>query len=367
MNARLYDPVLGRMISPDNFVTGAFASQAYNRYSYANNNPLKYTDPSGNHPVLVAIAIAAVMNIAQQVMYNEGFNNFNVESLVLSMIQGAISAGIAGGIGDLIKPLTGFTKLAAGVGLHGLSGGLQAAVFGGNIGQGVLSGMIGHGVGELFVGAGVSQNMGLLGNFVVGGMSSALVATAMGNDPMQAFIIGGATAAFNSFMHQGGDEDGMTQYERNQQNPTLAIDAFWGLFGTLSAPLELGYTSLKNLVRNPKVARVLAKFARRGFSKFNNLDELAGLFKGKNLGNATDDLLNAGWSEVKGKWGTKTIFQKQIGKERFYAIWESSNMEHSINNLPTSYWKLTRGKISAYGDNVRRVSDAPNFIFNGKK
>lgn len=47
MNGRLYDPVLGRMLSPDNFVQNATSSQGFNRYSYCNNNPLKYTDPSG--------------------------------------------------------------------------------------------------------------------------------------------------------------------------------------------------------------------------------------------------------------------------------------------------------------------------------
>src|SRR5690606_9755970 len=101
--------------------------------------------------------------------------------------------------------------------------------------------------------------------------------------------------------------------------------------------------------------------AKTGFSSFKNLDDLAGLFKGKNLSNSLDDLLNSGWIRVEGSWGSKTVFQKQIGKDRFYAIWESANMNHSTNNLPTSYWKLTKGKISAYGDNVRRVSDAPNF------
>lgn len=48
MNARLYDPTLGRMLSPDNFVTNASNSQDYNSYSYARNNPLKFTDPTGN-------------------------------------------------------------------------------------------------------------------------------------------------------------------------------------------------------------------------------------------------------------------------------------------------------------------------------
>jgi RHS repeat-associated protein len=47
MNGRLYDPVVGRMLSPDNFVQDPFSTQSYNRYSYVLNNPLKYTDPSG--------------------------------------------------------------------------------------------------------------------------------------------------------------------------------------------------------------------------------------------------------------------------------------------------------------------------------
>jgi RHS repeat-associated protein len=47
MNARLYDPVLGRFLSPDPYVQAPDFSQNFNRYSYSLNNPLKYTDPSG--------------------------------------------------------------------------------------------------------------------------------------------------------------------------------------------------------------------------------------------------------------------------------------------------------------------------------
>ena len=47
MNARLYDPVIGRFFSPDNFVQIPEFSQSFNRYSYCLNNPLKYTDPTG--------------------------------------------------------------------------------------------------------------------------------------------------------------------------------------------------------------------------------------------------------------------------------------------------------------------------------
>jgi hypothetical protein len=47
MNARLYDPAVGRFIYPDPVVQSPDNSQNYNRYAYCLNNPLKYTDPSG--------------------------------------------------------------------------------------------------------------------------------------------------------------------------------------------------------------------------------------------------------------------------------------------------------------------------------
>lgn len=47
MNARLYDPVIGRFLSPDPYVQSPDDSQNFNRFSYALNNPLRYMDPTG--------------------------------------------------------------------------------------------------------------------------------------------------------------------------------------------------------------------------------------------------------------------------------------------------------------------------------
>ncbi len=47
MNARLYDSMLGRFLSPDPYVQEPDMSQNFNRYTYALNNPLKYNDPDG--------------------------------------------------------------------------------------------------------------------------------------------------------------------------------------------------------------------------------------------------------------------------------------------------------------------------------
>jgi RHS repeat-associated protein len=46
--ARWYDPAAGRFIQADSIVPGAGDSQAYDHYAYTNNNPVKYTDPTGH-------------------------------------------------------------------------------------------------------------------------------------------------------------------------------------------------------------------------------------------------------------------------------------------------------------------------------
>lgn len=47
VGARLYDPRLGRFLSPDPFVQAPANPQSINRYSYVMNNPLSATDPNG--------------------------------------------------------------------------------------------------------------------------------------------------------------------------------------------------------------------------------------------------------------------------------------------------------------------------------
>lgn len=55
MNARYYLPEIGRFISADTIVPEPENPQSYNRYSYALNSPLKYTDPSGHCVILAGV------------------------------------------------------------------------------------------------------------------------------------------------------------------------------------------------------------------------------------------------------------------------------------------------------------------------
>ncbi len=47
-NARWVDPVLGRFAQADTIVPAGV--QGYDRYAFVNNNPVRYTDPSGHDP-----------------------------------------------------------------------------------------------------------------------------------------------------------------------------------------------------------------------------------------------------------------------------------------------------------------------------
>jgi len=57
MNGRMYDPLIGQMLSPDPYVPNASNSQDFNRYTYARNNPLLYVDPDGEFIWAVAAFI----------------------------------------------------------------------------------------------------------------------------------------------------------------------------------------------------------------------------------------------------------------------------------------------------------------------
>jgi RHS repeat-associated protein len=48
MRARYYHPALGRWASADTIVPDPANPQSFNRYSYVENNPVKYRDPSGH-------------------------------------------------------------------------------------------------------------------------------------------------------------------------------------------------------------------------------------------------------------------------------------------------------------------------------
>jgi RHS repeat-associated protein len=73
MQARYYDPVIGRFYSNDPVGTLGHLNQGniqgFNRYAYANNNPYAYTDPDGNNAIrILATAVKDPSRTGRQIV-----------------------------------------------------------------------------------------------------------------------------------------------------------------------------------------------------------------------------------------------------------------------------------------------------------
>ena len=122
MNGRLYDPVLGRFLSPDNFVQMPDNAQSYNRYSYCLNNPLKYTDPSGEAFVIDDATIAfTIFSVASSMMQAAATGGNVWKAGAFSLLSSAASWGI-GGLFSNATTTFGNELLRAGA--HGLASGV---------------------------------------------------------------------------------------------------------------------------------------------------------------------------------------------------------------------------------------------------
>jgi hypothetical protein len=141
MNGRIYDPILRQFMSPDNYVQDPYNTQNFNRFGYVLNNPLLYTDPSGEIlvPILIGIGVAmlttAIANISAGIPFWHGMGK--------AAVVGAISGAISFGIGEAVTGITSFwAKAGLQAGLHGMKSGMMSAIEGGNFLSGFAAGAI---------------------------------------------------------------------------------------------------------------------------------------------------------------------------------------------------------------------------------
>ena len=60
MQGRVYDPALGRFLSPDPLLGDLQRPQSLNAYSYVSNNPLSRVDPTGLVDEIPAMSVVEV-------------------------------------------------------------------------------------------------------------------------------------------------------------------------------------------------------------------------------------------------------------------------------------------------------------------
>ena len=200
MNGRLYDPVLGRFLSPDNYMQMPDNSQNFNRYSYCLNNPLKYTDPSGEFFELIAFA---AFNMASSMM-QASFEGKSVwKAGALSLLSSAASYGI----GEAFKNAAAtFGNELLRAGAHGLASGVVSALDGGNFASAFVSGAAASGIGSYAQSTSMNRGVMVISTTAMGGA----VAWATGGEFLQGALQGMNIGLFNHAMHEGAQSGDIT-------------------------------------------------------------------------------------------------------------------------------------------------------------
>lgn len=202
--SRYYHAIFGRFIAPDTIVPDLSDPQSLNRYTYANNNPLRYTDPNGHFPVFaIVVAIGVVAGAVSSGIQSD----WDLQATLLGGVIGGVSAAV--GYGTFGPAMQAFASLGS-VG-SGIAGGAVAGAAAGgtsgilanmagynvNIGLAIASGAAAGGIGGGAYGYGLGTSLG-------GGLTAALAAPAAGAsaaaisgaDPGMGAAIAAATAAF---------------------------------------------------------------------------------------------------------------------------------------------------------------------------
>ena len=122
MNARLYDPLLGRFLSPDPYVQAPDFTQNLNRYSYALNNPLKYTDKSGG--LLPSFFTPFIFGIGNLIAHADRQDDLSGWGWLYHL-----STGLVAGFATNIASYIGFSVILTGATMPGLIGAMNRFAF----------------------------------------------------------------------------------------------------------------------------------------------------------------------------------------------------------------------------------------------
>jgi RHS repeat-associated protein len=187
MNGRLYDPRLGRFMQADSVLQDPSDLQAHNRYAYVRNNPMKYTDPTG-HIFIFDDLVGAIASISQALTGATGLT-LEGSSLALSATGSALSASMATGFA--LGSLSGF--IASG-------GDVEAALKGGF--GGAISAGVAFGVGEIFGHATKGMTTQHLDKIIAHTGAGCVTAVLRGGDCASGAAGGAASAAMGPVVNK---------------------------------------------------------------------------------------------------------------------------------------------------------------------
>lgn len=242
MNGRIYDVEVGRFMQADPVIQAPDNAQSWNAYTYCFNNPLAYTDPSGNISFrqILGIAIAIIGTYITMGMDGGFFAKLGVAiafgaasgyvatGTLRGALTGAFTAGITMGIGQLGLDIWG--RMA----LQSMTGGIVESINGGSFGNGFLAAGLTAGF--------MPQLGGISNDFVrtaAGAMLGGTISKATGGK----FINGAVSGAIQGAM--AGKPPKVEKYFEHAQLPDGQLD------GVPSEMPNETRSALQKILRSP--------------------------------------------------------------------------------------------------------------------
>ena len=222
MDGRMYDPVMGRFLSPDPLMQASDFTQGLNRYSYCLNNPLSLIDPSGYSwfsrnwkslvGAVVGITVAALTAgtaTGPTVALIAGAAGGAAGALTCALLNGANIGQIAKSTltGGLIGAASGFLNFGAGEGTfleslfkHTFSESWIEGIQGGNVLHGFMMGVV-SGAGGHYINS-HAKELGRFGKITANAALCGTVAEIGGGKFANGAITGAYAMMFNDLMHE---------------------------------------------------------------------------------------------------------------------------------------------------------------------
>lgn len=229
MNGRVYDPALHRFLQADSMVQEPYNTQNYNRYGYCLNNPLKYTDVSGEDfgaTFLISIGVALVVYFGDAILSGKPIT---FKGIATTVVTTAVSAGISYGIGTIASGIGNFTTRATFQAVaHGVTQGGMTALQGGKFWSGFAAGSVSSVMSSLWRGGDSYKKVGdvwapdfandfkgiggawansTTGTMFFGSISGGAAAALTGGNFWQGAVSGMIVSGMNHTLHDAFDAD----------------------------------------------------------------------------------------------------------------------------------------------------------------
>lgn len=158
LRARYYDAASGRFLTKDTYLGETNDPLSRNLYTYAQNNPINYVDPSGHFllaATLIGLGVGALVGAGsnaykQYKQNNNSFNNFNWGSFAKDTFIGGTVGAVGGAFGGMA-----FAGMATTFGTAAIGGGVTLTL-GQTIGVSAFSSIAG-GMASRYVNANLNN------------------------------------------------------------------------------------------------------------------------------------------------------------------------------------------------------------------